>query len=90
MKKFTVKDFTPYIIYLNDNYDEGETEFPEINEKIKGKNGSMVIFQNILNNKTNKLSTHAGLPQKMEKWIINVWIRDTNIDKNFYNVIKIF
>lgn len=66
------------IIYLNDNYDEGETEFTEINEKIKGKTGSMVIFQNILNNKTNKLSTHAGLPPKNgEKWIINVWIRDT-------------
>ena len=38
----------------------------------------MVIFQNILNNKTNILSTHAGLPPKNgEKWIINVWIRDT-------------
>ena len=65
MKKFTVK--INEVIYLNDNYDEGETEFLEINEKIKGKNGSMVIFQNILNNKTNKLSITQDFLQKMEK-----------------------
>jgi prolyl 4-hydroxylase len=70
--------FATFIIYLNDNFNEGETEFPLLNKKIKPEKGKAVLFFNLDNNllKRKENSKHAGLPPKDgEKWMCNKWIR---------------
>ena len=70
--------FATFIIYLNDNIEGGETEFPLINKKIKPEKGKGVLFFNLEKDLLNRreLSKHAGLPPtKGEKWMCNKWIR---------------
>ena len=70
--------FATFIIYLNDNFNEGETEFPLLNKKIKPEKGKAVLFFNLDNYllKRKENSKHAGLPPKDgEKWMCNKWIR---------------
>jgi len=67
------------LIYLNDDFEGGETYFPKINYTVKPEIGKMVIWENL--NKDNSLnydSLHAGLPVlSNEKWICIVWVRET-------------
>ena len=69
---------------LNDVFYGGETDFPKVNMKIQPRKGSAVLFRNLIGNtrESDPLSLHAGLPptQNEEKWIINVWTRDTLYD----------
>ena len=70
--------FATFIIYLNDDMEGGETNFPLINKKIKPEKGKGVLFFNLDNNLLNikKNSKHAGLPPSSgEKWMCNKWIR---------------
>lgn len=66
------------IIYLNDDFQGGETFFPNIDYNVAPKKGKAVLFYNI-DNKTEKIikeSLHAGKPVKSgEKWICNKWVR---------------
>lgn len=65
-----------FLIYLNDDFTGGETEFPQINKKIIPKKGKAVIFWTTDNN-SNILpkSLHAGVPVKSgTKYICNKWI----------------
>jgi hypothetical protein len=64
------------ILALNDDYEEGETEFPNINNKYKMKKGDALFFHTLDNYElmTSK-ALHGGLPVKSgEKWICNVWV----------------
>lgn len=65
------------LIYLNDDFEGGETFFPFIDLKIKPKTGKLVIWENILGNlKKNIYSIHAGLPvSKGTKYLILTWVR---------------
>ena len=65
------------LIYLNDDFEGGETWFPNIDLKIKPETGKLVIWDNVLTNlKPNKFSIHAGLPIKEgNKYIILTWVR---------------
>ena len=70
--------FIAYQIYLNDNFTEGETEFPKHNFKAKPKIGKAVLFFNLNNDNTDRRdnSLHGGLPPIVgEKWMCNKWIR---------------
>ena len=74
------KDMGPryitFIIYLNDDFEGGETYFPNINKKIIPKMGKAVIFYNVDKKGVilNK-SLHGGLNViNGEKWIANKWI----------------
>lgn len=65
------------IIALNDDYEGGETEFPNLNKKYKLNKGDMLLFDT-----TNdwgwitSAALHAGKPVTSgEKWICNLWIR---------------
>ena len=40
----STKRFLAIVCYLNDNFDEGETEFPKFNINIKPKRGSVLLF----------------------------------------------
>lgn len=66
------------LIYLNDDFEGGETFFPNIDLTIKPKTGKLVVWENILTNrKKNKYSIHAGLPvSKGNKYIILTWVRE--------------
>lgn len=67
------------LIYLNDNFTDGETYFKNLNLKIKPNVGDAVVFYP-LSTRTSKchpLSLHQGLPVSSgEKWIANVWFRE--------------
>jgi len=63
------------LIYLNDNFEGGETEFTEINLKIKPKKGKGIYFINVDDNEViYQLSMHKGNEiTKGEKWIATKW-----------------
>jgi predicted 2-oxoglutarate/Fe(II)-dependent dioxygenase YbiX len=64
------------ILALNDDYEEGETEFPNIKNKYKLKKGDALFFHTLDNYEmiTSK-ALHGGRPVKSgEKWICNVWV----------------
>jgi len=70
--------YATFILYLNDDLEDGETEFPKRNIKVKPEKGKAVLFFNLeddnITHKDNSL--HAGLPPtKGEKWMCNKWIR---------------
>lgn len=64
------------IIYLNDDYEGGETYFKNINLRIKPKKGKGVIFKSLTeNNELLTNSLHTGTPiTKGNKYICNKWI----------------
>ncbi len=65
------------LVYLNDDYKEGETHFPELNLKIAPKRGRCVMFTNVDETYDKILySVHAGLPIKSGvKYACNIWVR---------------
>lgn len=67
------------LIYLNEDFSEGETFFPEIDLKIKPKIGRCIIFKNIDTYHENILhSVHSGLPVRNGiKYACNIWVRYT-------------
>ena len=73
-----------FILCLNDDYDDGETNFPNLNKKYKLTKGDLLHFNtlNIWNMET-KLALHGGEPvTKGEKWICNVWVHKYPVDDN--------
>lgn len=65
-----------FILCLNDDYDGGETNFPNLNKKYKLTKGDLLHFNtlNIWNMET-KFALHGGEPvNKGEKWICNLWV----------------
>jgi len=68
--------YLTFMVYLNDDFEGGETIFPVINKLVKPEKGKAVLFKNV-NCKGNIInqSFHGGEPVKSgEKWIINKWI----------------
>ena len=82
-KNHGARKFT-FLIYLNDVFHGGETDFPKVGIKIQPRKGCAVLFKNLLpySRQSDPESLHAGLPptHDVEKWIINVWVRDTYYD----------
>lgn len=65
-----------FIFALNDNYNGGETHFPNIDMKYKLKKGDCLMFDNLDNyNLDTSQSLHSGCSVKGEKWIANLWVR---------------
>jgi prolyl 4-hydroxylase len=64
------------ILALNDDYEGGETAFPNLRRKYKLNKGDALFFHTLDNYelKTSK-ALHGGLPVKSgEKWICNAWV----------------
>ena len=68
------------LIYLNDAYEGGETNFPEIGVTVRGAVGDMLIFHNLTDDRLpDPRMTHAGLPVLSgEKWLATRWIRGSS------------
>lgn len=66
-----------FLIYLNDDFDGGETEFPMLGWRHKGKKGDALFFHNVLPNmQPDRNTLHAGLaPTRGEKWLFSQWVR---------------
>jgi prolyl 4-hydroxylase len=67
------------LTWLNDDYEGGETAFPKIGWKHKGRAGDSMLFLNVRNidRKPDPLSLHAGTPvTRGRKWLLSQWVRD--------------
>jgi prolyl 4-hydroxylase len=65
------------LVYLNEDYDGGATEFPRTGLCFRGKQGDALIFRNIdASGNPDYDSVHAGLPvERGEKWLLSQWMR---------------
>lgn len=65
------------LIYLNTDYEGGETEFPRLGLRFKGALGDALLFDNVRPSGALDYDTlHAGLPPtRGEKWIYSQWVR---------------
>lgn len=67
------------IIYLNDDFTGGTTNFPNLKQEFIPKKGNALLFYSLQNdgNKCHPLSLHAGMPVKTgQKYIANIWLRE--------------
>jgi hypothetical protein len=69
------------LVYLTDEYEGGETEFPRIGLRFKGRRGDALLFSNVDDSGAPDYDTvHAGLPPLSgEKWVLSQWIRTRQI-----------
>jgi hypothetical protein len=67
-----------FLVYLNDDYDGGETDFPRVGVRHKGTRGEGMFFTNALpNGKPDPRSVHAGLPTtRGTKWLLSQFFRN--------------
>ncbi|HEY1709326.1 MAG TPA: 2OG-Fe(II) oxygenase [Rhizomicrobium sp.] len=66
-----------FLLYLSDDFKGGETDFPELGWRYKGRKGNALLFWSADANGALQRSTiHAGLPLSSgEKWVFSQWIR---------------
>ena len=67
-----------FLLYLNGGFRGGETDFPRLGIRFRGRRGDAIFFANIdTNGQPDPLTLHAGRPPESgEKWILSQWIRD--------------
>jgi prolyl 4-hydroxylase len=67
-----------FLIYLNDTFEGGETEFSLLGARYRGQPGDAVMFVNVdAQGGVDKRTLHAGRPVvRGEKWLLSKWIRD--------------
>ena len=67
-----------FLVYLNDDFEGGETEFPSAGIAWRGRTGDGLAFANVTpDDRPDPMSLHAGLPPTSgEKWILSQWIRN--------------
>ena len=65
------------LIWLNEQFDGGETEFPTLNIRVRGGVGDMLVFRNVHDDGSeDDRLIHAGLPvSNGVKWMASRWIR---------------
>jgi prolyl 4-hydroxylase len=66
-----------FLLYLNDDYEGGGTEFPNVNWGYKGRKGDAMFFWNVdATGAPDETSLHIGAaPTAGEKWILSQWIQ---------------
>jgi prolyl 4-hydroxylase len=71
-----------FLVYLNEDYEGGETAFPLLNWSYKGKKGDALFFWNVSHEgEVERQLLHAGLaPTRGEKWLFSQWVRDRPIE----------
>ncbi len=67
-----------FLVYLNDDYEGGETEFPTLGLRHRGRRGDALLFANVdALGEPDRRTLHAGLPPtRGEKWLLSQWIRN--------------
>lgn len=66
------------LIWLNEGYEGGKTDFPLAGWRFRGGTGDALAFFNVTEDGApDRRTIHAGLPVRAgEKWLISKWIRD--------------
>ena len=66
------------LVWLNDDYNGGETAFVHGDLKAKGRKGDALLWANVTPlGAPQPLSRHAGLPPTSgEKWVLSQWMRN--------------
>ena len=66
------------LVYLNADYEGGETEFPKLGIKFRGDAGEALVFDNVDPDGAGDMNTlHTGLPATSgKKWLLSQWIRE--------------
>lgn len=67
-----------FVIYLNDDFDGGETHFLALDKRVRGKAGDAVFWRNVdAEGAPDQSTMHAGAPPtRREKWLLSQFIRD--------------
>jgi hypothetical protein len=66
-----------FLVYLNDDYQGGETAFPRLDLSHKGSRGEGIFFVNSEHGRADTRTLHAGrAPVGGEKWIVSQFVRD--------------
>jgi hypothetical protein len=67
-----------FLVYLNDDFIGGETDFPLLDLRHRGAAGDALMFANLEPaGAPDRRMLHAGLPPASgEKWLLSQWIRD--------------
>ncbi|WP_374571495.1 prolyl hydroxylase family protein [Phenylobacterium sp.] len=67
-----------FLVYLNAEFEGGETDFPLVGLKFKGAPGEALMFANVdMTGAPDRRTLHEGLPPASgEKWLLSQWIRD--------------
>lgn len=70
------------LVYLNDDYEGGETDFPLLGLRHRAARGDALLFWNVKPSGALDYDTlHAGLPPtRGAKWVLSQWIRDRAVD----------
>lgn len=65
------------LVYLNDDYEGGETGFEAGGLRHRGRKGDALLWANVLpTGEIDHRTRHAGLPPtKGEKWVLSQWLR---------------
>jgi prolyl 4-hydroxylase len=66
-----------FLVYLDEDYDGGETSFPTVGIKVRGRSGDGLLFRNALpDGMLDPRAIHAGLPvTRGVKHLASRWIR---------------
>ena len=67
------------LVYLNSDFTDGETHFPNLDLKLKADPGSAILFRPLgtEESKCHPKALHAGLPiSSGVKYVCNAWIRE--------------
>ena len=66
-----------FLLYLNDDFEGGETDFPLLKYRYKGRKGDALLFYSVEpNGMPIQRTLHAGLPTANgEKWLLSQWLR---------------
>ena len=67
-----------FLVFLNEDFEGGETEFPKAGIAFRGRTGDGLFFANVTRDgRPDPLTLHAGRPPtRGEKWILSQWIRE--------------
>lgn len=68
------------LVYLNDDFDGGETSFPRLGLHLRGKRGDALIFDNVgKDGRADPAMIHAGRPvTRGVKYLASRWIRQAD------------
>jgi len=66
------------LVYLNEDFEGGETRFLHPDAAFRGKKGEALVFENVTEDgAVDERSVHEGMPvTRGEKWLASKWLRD--------------
>ena len=85
-----------FMIYLNEDFEGGGTDFPRLNITVSPETGKAVHWKNMINGECQESAMHEGMPiTKGRKYIITSWWRENEWDNYqdnqlFINKAKVY